>query len=91
MLVFIHNGYIKIYNSSKCVCWFLRLVLDQSICRRKFGFISVIIILKCINPLNASYNYLYLCAFNLQWLRLVLAVQASAPWSVGPVGTVGQV
>jgi hypothetical protein len=48
------NVYIEIYNSSLCVCWFLRLVLDQSMCRRKFDFISIIIILLCINPLNAS-------------------------------------
>jgi hypothetical protein len=48
------NVYIKIHNSYKCVCWFLRLVLDRSMGRRKFGFISIIFIFICINPLNAS-------------------------------------
>jgi hypothetical protein len=48
------NVYIKIHNSYKCVCWFLGLVLGQSMCRRKFGLIAVIFIFICINPLNAS-------------------------------------
>jgi hypothetical protein len=48
------NMYIKIHSSYKCVCWFLRLVLGQSMCRRKFGLIAVIFIFICINPLNAS-------------------------------------
>jgi hypothetical protein len=37
-----------------CVYWFFRLVLEQNMCRRKIGFISVIVILLCINPLFAS-------------------------------------
>jgi hypothetical protein len=53
-LFLIINVYIKIHNSYKCVCWFLRLVLGQSMCRKKFGFISVILILICINPLFAN-------------------------------------
>jgi hypothetical protein len=48
------NVYIKIHNSYKCVCWFLGLVLGQSMCRRKFDSISVIFIFICINPLNAG-------------------------------------
>jgi hypothetical protein len=36
------NVYIKIHYSYKCDCWFLSLVLDQSMCRRKFGLIAVI-------------------------------------------------
>jgi hypothetical protein len=48
------NVYIKIPNSYKCVCWFLGLVLGQSMCRRKFDSISVIFIFICINPLNAG-------------------------------------
>jgi hypothetical protein len=48
------NVYIKIHNSYKCVCWFLGLVLGQSMCRRTFGLIAVIFIFICINPLNAS-------------------------------------
>jgi hypothetical protein len=48
------NLYIKIHSSYKCVCWFLRLVLCQIMCERKFRFISVIFILICINPLFAN-------------------------------------
>jgi hypothetical protein len=48
------NVYIKIHSSCKYVCWFLRLVLGQSMCERKFGFISDIFILICINPLFAN-------------------------------------
>jgi hypothetical protein len=53
MFLFI-NLEIKIYNSSMCIGWFLRLVLYQSMCRRKFGLIAVVFIFICINPLNAS-------------------------------------
>jgi hypothetical protein len=53
-LFLIINVYFKIYNSSKCICWFLRLVLGQSMCRRKFGSISVKIIFICIYPFIAS-------------------------------------
>jgi hypothetical protein len=48
------NVYIKIHNSYKCVCWFLGLVLGQSMCRRRFGPIAVIFIFMYIYPLNAS-------------------------------------
>jgi hypothetical protein len=48
------NVEIKIYNSSRCICWFLRLVSGQRMCRGKFGLISVVFIFMCINPLNAS-------------------------------------
>jgi hypothetical protein len=48
------NVYIKIHSSYKCVCWFLGLVLGQSMCRRKFGLISIIFIFICINLVNAS-------------------------------------
>jgi uncharacterized membrane protein YGL010W len=43
--------WLKIRTGYSCVCWFLKLVLDQSMCERKFGFISVIFVLLCINPL----------------------------------------
>jgi hypothetical protein len=36
------NVEIKIYNSSRCICWFFRLVLDQSMCRRKFVLIAIV-------------------------------------------------
>jgi dolichol kinase len=48
------NVYIKIHNSYKCICLFLRLFLGQIMCRRKFGFNSVIFIFICISPLNGS-------------------------------------
>jgi hypothetical protein len=63
--------YIKIHSRYKCVCWFLGLVLGQSMCRGKFGLIAVIFIFICIDPLNASKKCLYLCAFSLQWIKLV--------------------
>jgi hypothetical protein len=53
-LFLIINVKIKIYNSSRCICWFLRLVLDQNMCRRGFGYIVVIFIFICINPFIAS-------------------------------------
>jgi hypothetical protein len=48
------NVEIKIYNSSRCICWFLGLILGQSMCRRKFGLIAVVFIFICVKPLNAS-------------------------------------
>jgi hypothetical protein len=42
-----HKGY-------RCVSWFLGLVLDQSMCRRKLGFNYVVFILICIIPLYAN-------------------------------------
>jgi hypothetical protein len=47
-LFLITNRYSKIPKGYRCVCWFLRLVLDQSMCRSKFGFIYVIFILICL-------------------------------------------
>jgi hypothetical protein len=43
----------KIHEGYRCVDWLFRLILDQSMCRRKIGFISVIFILICIIPLYA--------------------------------------
>jgi hypothetical protein len=40
-------------------------------CRRKFGLIAVVFMFICINPLNASWKCLYLCAFKIQWCKLV--------------------
>jgi hypothetical protein len=85
------NVYIKIHNSYKCVCWFLRLVLDQSMCRRKFGFISFIFIFICTNSLNVARNAFICVHLICSGSNLLLAVQISVPWSVGLVGTVGQV
>jgi hypothetical protein len=42
-----HKGYRR-------VSWFFGLVLDQSLCRRKLGLISIVFILLCINSLFAS-------------------------------------
>jgi hypothetical protein len=42
-----HKGYM-------CVCGSFKLVLDQSVCRRKLGLISVIFILICIMSFYAS-------------------------------------
>jgi hypothetical protein len=53
-LFLIINMCSKIHEGYRCVDWLFRLVLDQSMCERKFGFISVIFILSCINPLFAS-------------------------------------
>jgi hypothetical protein len=53
LFIFI-NVEIKIYNSSRCICWFVRLVLGQSMCRRKFGPITIIFIFICINLFAAS-------------------------------------
>jgi hypothetical protein len=48
------NMYSKIHKGYRCVCWFFRLVLGQSMCRRKFDYISVIFIFICIYSLNTS-------------------------------------
>jgi hypothetical protein len=53
-LFLIINMCSKIHKGYRCVYWFFRLDLDRSMCRRKFGFISAIIIFICINPLYAS-------------------------------------
>jgi hypothetical protein len=49
--ILIINRCSKIHKGYRCVYWFFRLVLDPIMCRRKCGFISVIFILLCINPL----------------------------------------
>jgi hypothetical protein len=41
-LFLIINMYSKIHKSYRCVCWFFRLVLGQSMCKRKFDYIYVI-------------------------------------------------
>jgi hypothetical protein len=46
--------WLKIHKGYSCVCWFLKLVLDQSMCERKFGFISIIFIFLRINPLSVN-------------------------------------
>jgi hypothetical protein len=53
-LFLIINVLIKIYKGYRCVHWFFRLILDQSMGRRKFALITVIFILICFNPLYAS-------------------------------------
>jgi hypothetical protein len=53
-LFLIINVYIKIYNSSRCICWFHRLDLGQRMSRRKFGSIYVLFIFICIIPFIAT-------------------------------------
>jgi hypothetical protein len=53
-LFLIINMCSKIHEGYRCAEWLFKLVLDQSMCERKFGFISVIFILLCINPQTAS-------------------------------------
>jgi hypothetical protein len=43
----IHKGYRYVYR-------LFRLVLDRSMCRREFGFTTIIFILRCFNPPFAS-------------------------------------
>jgi hypothetical protein len=54
LVFFIINMCSKIHEGYRCVDWLFNLVLGQSMCERKFGFISVIFILICINPLFAN-------------------------------------
>jgi hypothetical protein len=58
-------------------------------CRRKFGFISGIIIFICINPLYASKKCLYFVHLNSLVQKLVTCFPMECSWSLGPVGTVG--
>jgi hypothetical protein len=53
-LFLIINMCSKIHDGYRCVDWLFRFVLDQSMCERKFGFIAVILVLLCINPLFAN-------------------------------------
>jgi hypothetical protein len=53
-LFLIINMCSKIYEGYRCAEWLFKIVLDQSMCERKFGFIFVIFVLLCINPLIAS-------------------------------------
>jgi hypothetical protein len=43
-LFLIINMCSKIHKGYRCVYWFFRLVLEQSMFRRKFGYISAIVI-----------------------------------------------
>jgi hypothetical protein len=60
-------------------------------CRRKFGFIYAIIMFICINPLYASKKCLYFVYLNSVVQKLVPCCPRECSWSLGPVGTVGQV
>jgi hypothetical protein len=53
-LFLVINMCSKIHKGYRCVYWLYRLVLDQNMCRIKFGFISAIIMFICINPSYAS-------------------------------------
>jgi hypothetical protein len=53
-LFLIINMCSKIHESYRCVYWFFRLVLDQIMCRRNIGLISVIFTYLYINPLFAN-------------------------------------
>jgi hypothetical protein len=53
-LFLIINVQIKFYNGYRCVCWFPRLVLDQRVCRRKFGSRSALLMFICIYLICAS-------------------------------------
>jgi hypothetical protein len=53
-LFLIINMCSKIHEGHRCADWMFNLVLDQIMCERKFGFISIIFILSCINPLFAN-------------------------------------
>jgi hypothetical protein len=63
-LFLIINMCSKIHKGYRCVYWFFRLVLDQSMCRRNFGFIFVIFNLICINPFLLARNAFNFCVFN---------------------------
>jgi hypothetical protein len=53
-LFFIINMCSMFHKGYRCVPWFVGLVLDQSMCRRKLGFNYVVFILICIIPLYAN-------------------------------------
>jgi hypothetical protein len=53
-LFLIINMCSKIHKGYRCVYWIFSLVLDQSMCRREFGFTTGIFILICFNPPFAS-------------------------------------
>jgi hypothetical protein len=53
-LFLIINVCSKIHEGYRCVDWLFRLVLDQSMCGRKFACISVIFIFICNVPLYAN-------------------------------------
>jgi hypothetical protein len=42
-LFLIINMYSNIHKGYRCVYWFFRLVLDQSMCRREFGFTTILL------------------------------------------------
>jgi hypothetical protein len=59
--------------------------------RRKFGFISVMFTFICINPLYASLKCLYFVLLISVVQKLVACCPRECSWSLGPVGTVGQI
>jgi hypothetical protein len=48
----------------------LRLVLDQSLCRRKFGSSAVILVLEVWLVLLLARNA-FICVYLIRWLKLV--------------------
>jgi hypothetical protein len=52
---------IKIHKSYSCGCGFFKLVLDQRMCGRKFGFTTDLFIFMCINFLCAQEMPLFRC------------------------------
>jgi hypothetical protein len=54
-----HEGY-------RFVCYFFKLVLDQSTCRGNMGFISVLFIFICIIPFMLARNAPIL-VYQIQW------------------------
>jgi hypothetical protein len=90
-LFLIINMCSKIHKGYRCVCWFFRLVLDQSMCRRKFGFSSVIIILICLILYLLARNAFIFVHLNSVVQKLVTCCPRECSWSLGPVGTVGKV
>jgi hypothetical protein len=61
-LFLIINMCSKIHEGYRCVDWLFRLVLDQSVCERKFACLSAILILICvIFPYMLTSNSFNLC------------------------------
>jgi hypothetical protein len=54
------------------------LVLDQSMCRRKFGFISAIVIFICINPHMLARMPLF-CACNFSGAKIKCLLSRGVP------------
>jgi hypothetical protein len=79
-----HKGY-------RCVSWFFGLVLGQSMCRRRLGFISVVFILLCINLLLLTRNALIFGILISVVQIVVPCCPSECSWSLGPVGTAGAI